>query len=360
MSIRITIPTLSVLLVAVSILVLVQHHDDHDRSLRLRSPHDDGISDTSPNSDVWIVELKPGAAVGVSSLASQITRNGKGHVGFVFQHALQGFVYHGSDIDAIATNALVKSVTRDTISRITASRVRQSTPTGIRRIFAHTKKYMKQANQNCRCDAVVAVLDTGVDFQYPDVEVNTAMSVDCTRGAWGEGNCKQGQGDDDHGHGTHVAGTIAAISNGQGVVGVCPGAEIWSIKVLSGGGWGYNSWILAGIEYVMSHASRIDVVNMSLSGYGCDKMYCAVIGRAKRSGIAFAVAAGNDNQPADLYQPACCQAVMSKSIYLTCGGCFVPLTKVIMYQRQLSRLCLIRTEKQAGMAVIRAAATETT
>jgi subtilisin family serine protease len=165
---------------------------------------------------------------------------------------------------------------------------------------------MTAASSSCYCDAVVAVIDTGVDFYNGDLRVNQAKSVDCTSGV-----CVNG-GHDNHGHGTHVSGTIGAINNGQGVVGVCPGAEIWAVKVLNSEGRGYTSWILAGIDYVTKQNATVDVVNMSLGGSGCDNNYCAAITKAKNAGVAFAVAAGNSNATASGFSPACCADALSK------------------------------------------------
>ena len=79
--------------------------------------------------------------------------------------------------------------------------------------------------------------------------------------------CASG-GDDDHYHGSHVAGTIAALDNGFGVVGVAPGARIWAVNLLNQRGSGYTSWIVAGIDWVTANAATIEVANMSLGGSG--------------------------------------------------------------------------------------------
>jgi subtilisin family serine protease len=106
----------------------------------------------------------------------------------------------------------------------------QTVPTGIQRIFADTNANIDiDGTDDFRVDVDVAVIDTGVDFQHPDL--NVVGGVNCAGGS-PFGQLHAG-GDDDHYHGTHVAGTIAAIDNGIGVVGVAPGARLWAVKVLN-------------------------------------------------------------------------------------------------------------------------------
>jgi len=110
----------------------------------------------------------------------------------------------------------------------------------------------------------VAVIDTGIDFQHPDL--NVVGGVNCT-GSILRPTCVAG-GDDDHYHGTHVAGIIGALDNDIGVVGVAPGARLWAVKVLNKNGSGWSSWIIAGIDWVAANANTIAVANMSLGGSG--------------------------------------------------------------------------------------------
>jgi subtilisin family serine protease len=290
---------LSLLLLSISNAVFVLDEEEQEHgNVRSRDLQDE---DLDPNPDSWIVQFAPGTT-GVANRAANLAKKNGGTVGAVFTTAIQGFVFNGKNVEGISQNPNVISVTRDSIHSVTA----QSVPTGIKRIFATSKSYMTAATSSCFCDAVVAVIDTGVDFTHPDLKVDTKKSVDCT-----SGECVSG-GLDGHGHGTHVSGTIGAINNGQGVVGVCPGALIWAVKVLNNRGSGYTSWIIKGIDYVAQNAATVDVANMSLGGSGCDQTYCSAITAAKNAGVAFAVAAGNSNDIADKYTPACCDDALSK------------------------------------------------
>ncbi|MGC1165793.1 MAG: S8 family serine peptidase, partial [Solirubrobacterales bacterium] len=109
--------------------------------------------------------------------------------------------------------------------------------------------------------------------------------------------CKAG-GMDALGHGTHVAGTIAAIDNSQGVVGVAPGARLWSVKVVNDKGEGNLSELIAGIDWVTANASQIEVANSSLS-YRNETFSVAFNEAIKGSldaGVVHVVSAGNESE----------------------------------------------------------------
>jgi len=98
-------------------------------------------------------------------------------------------------------------------------------------------------------------------------------------------------GDDDNGHGTHVAGTIAGVNNAIGVVGIGPEIDLYAIKVLNRWGSGYTSDVIEGVEWSLNN--NMDVINMSLgSSSDIFAMHQAVIA-AKNSGIVVVAAAGN-------------------------------------------------------------------
>ena len=136
-------------------------------------------------------------------------------------------------------------------------------------------------------EAVVAILDTGIDYDHPDLKANLIDGVSFIDG---EPDCS-----DRNGHGTHVAGTIAA--NGQ-ILGVAPSARILAVKVLDHQGGGTYKTITAGLKFAREwkgpQGQRVNVVNMSLGGPEPDKdMYDEII-RVVNSGILVVCAAGNE------------------------------------------------------------------
>lgn len=139
------------------------------------------------------------------------------------------------------------------------------------------------------------IIDTGIDLDHPD------LNVDASKGATFVTRTKSP--DDDNGHGSHVAGTIAALDNGEGVIGVAAGATVVPVKVLDKRGSGYYSWIIAGVDFVAENASSGDVANMSLGG-GVYQPIDDAVYNASLNGILFALAAGNESEDANNHSPA--------------------------------------------------------
>ena len=148
------------------------------------------------------------------------------------------------------------------------------------------------------------VIDTGVDLNHPDLNVKEdkgkpwGFSVFYNRGKMDM--------DDQNGHGTHVAGTIAAIDNTIGSIGVAPGATIVPVRVLDRRGSGSISGVIAGVDFVAEegNAGSGDCVNMSLGGGESKSLDNAVKEAAVDSGAYFALAAGNNGADASNYSPA--------------------------------------------------------
>lgn len=189
----------------------------------------------------------------------------------------------------------------------------QTTPWGIDRTDA-------DLNTNTGSGIHVYVIDTGIDSDHPDLQANLGNGYAAT-GCKG-GTCVEAW-DDDHGHGTHVSGTIGAIDNDQGVIGMAPGVTLHAVKVCTKAGRCSGSDIIAGIDWVAAEVSArgaAAAANMSLGGGGSKTGTCDSTGftagddggdaehealcNATNDGVVFAVAAGNDGADAENTTPA--------------------------------------------------------
>ena len=143
--------------------------------------------------------------------------------------------------------------------------------------------------------ATAWIIDSGIDLDHPDLNVDTARSRSFLSTSTSP--------DDQNGHGTHVAGTVAARNNTIGVIGVAPGAPVVAIRVLDRRGSGSNSGVIAGVDYVAQFGSPGDVANMSLGGGVSAALDTAVV-NAAAGGVRFALAAGNESDNANNHSPA--------------------------------------------------------
>ncbi len=190
----------------------------------------------------------------------------------------------------------------------TFRRAAQEIPTGIRRIEATANPLADIDGVDERIDVDVMVIDELVAY-HPDL--NVASQADCVDGMVSGSEVGVG-------HGTHVAGTIGAIDNGTGVVGVAPGARIWSVNVFSGE-WAMDSWIICALDAAAAAGSGIEVVNMSLGGAGRDSAcggrdaFHNAVCRAVAAGVTVVVAAGNEGDDAGGYVPATYEEVIAVS-----------------------------------------------
>lgn len=244
---------------------------------------------TPDDSGDWIVTLTEYSALLPAQAAKQAAARTGGSIGAVYQHALQGYAVQGASRSVLERLPGVRMVEPD----LRVQTFAQTIPTGIDRIDADSNSVAAIDGTDTRIDVDVAVIDTGVELTHPDL--NVVAGFDCTKGP----DCTRGgDGSDDDGHGTHVAGTIAALDNQTGVVGVAPGARIWAVKVLGGSG-GTLSDLIAGIDYVTARADQIEIANMSLGAIGKSDALHAAIKNSVAAGIVYTVAAGNETQ--DVY-----------------------------------------------------------
>jgi subtilisin len=137
----------------------------------------------------------------------------------------------------------------------------------------------------------VAVIDTGIDCGHPDLAPNCMYGVNYVS--------KGKDPFDNHGHGTHVAGIIAARDNGIGVIGVAPEATLYAVKVLDANGSGYWSSVASGI--VWATRNNMDVINMSLGGSSFSQAVADAVEAASAAGVLVVSAAGNSG---------CCDTVL--------------------------------------------------
>ncbi len=241
--------------------------------------------------------------------AQQLARQHGVGVGHVYRNALKGFSFSGSAAAAraLARNARVAFVEPDRVVRATG----QTLPTGVLRIEADQNGTANIDGVDDRVNVDIAILDTGIDLDHP--ELNVVAATDCARGGPRGGGCRNGEGNDGNGHGTHVAGTAAALDNGSGVVGVAPGARLWAVRVLGNDGSGWPSWIIAGIDWVTARADQIEVANMSLGFEGQSDALDAAISNSVAAGITYVVSAGNSTKDAATFSPANHSSVIAVS-----------------------------------------------
>lgn len=244
-----------------------------------------------------------------SARAAQVARDHGLAPDRVFTHAVNGFAGFVPPglLKALAADPAVLSIVPDRMVSIVAKPDKtgkppkddggdggggQVVPAGVARIGADPA-----GSPYTGSDVGVAIVDTGIDFGHTDL--NVAVENFSAHSASGQ---------DDHGHGTHVAGIVAALNNSVDVVGVAPGATLYAVKVLNKNGSGLESDIIAGLDWIIDAnaaddpdddgvSPKIRVVNMSLGRPGTlgdSPLLHAAFKSLHAAGITVVVAAGND------------------------------------------------------------------
>ncbi|GAA0255965.1 subtilisin AprE [Saccharothrix mutabilis subsp. mutabilis] len=265
---------------------------------------------SAAGAESYVVLLQDGAAL------SAFTADPAVAVTHRYESAVRGYAARMTPATAarLARDPRVALVQRDGVATIAA----QSVPTGVDRVDAEVSPTARIDGVDERVDVDVAVIDTGVDLDHPDLNVHTAGAKNCSSGR---------SADDGNGHGTHVAGTIGAKDDANGVVGVAPGARVWPVRVLNNKGSGSFSDIVCGIDFVTAHAGEIEVANMSLGGSGTDSacgsnrdaMHEAIC-RSVAAGVTYVVAAGNSAADSATFVPAAYDEVITVSALADFNG----------------------------------------
>ena len=218
---------------------------------------------------------------------------------------------------AIEHVAGVKYVETDAVAHATVKPVpaqpQQVLPWGIDRINADVSRSITTGDP-----VKVAIVDTGIDVKHLDLAENIKGGMSAvlyTR-----------KYTDDNGHGTHVAGITAALDNSIGVVGVGPGIDLYSVKVLDRNGSGYISDIIEGLGWCQT--ADMDVVNMSLGTSSYIQSFRDAVSALYASGTVIVAAAGNDGIGSAVNYPAAFAEVIAVSAttqsdalaYFTCTG----------------------------------------
>jgi aqualysin 1 len=241
----------------------------------------------APAAARYIVVLKN--AVDSRAVANLHSARYGASVDNVWSVALHGYsaVIPNDRVAALRADQNVSYVVPDGVATATA----QVLPWGIDKIDADLSSTLAGNGSGAITNVDAYVIDTGIDTSHPDLNVVEFRSF------------TGGPKTDCNGHGSHVAGTIGAKDDANGVVGVAPGIRLHAIKVLGCSGSGSWSSVINGINYVASTTTRPAVANMSLGGSQNSAVDDAVKGAVSR-GVFFAVAAGNDGGNACGHSPA--------------------------------------------------------
>lgn len=254
------------------------------------------VAHASPGAGRYIVVLKPGADS--QRLANEHARDHAASVHFVYGSALNGYAatIPTERVARVRADARVAYVEPDGVMTavakpaVSASGV-QSLPWGIDRIDADASSTLAGNGTGTVSNVSAYIIDSGIDTKHADLSVVRHV------------NFAGGPNTDCNGHGTHVAGTLAAKDNASDVVGVTPAAPLTGVKVLGCGGSGTTSGVIKGVDWVTANAKKPAVANMSLGG-GVSATLDAAVKRSADSGVFYAVAAGNDGADACNHSPA--------------------------------------------------------
>ncbi|HEY4752269.1 MAG TPA: S8 family serine peptidase [Candidatus Limnocylindrales bacterium] len=274
-------------------------------------------------SDRWIVVLRDGSSLDAASTRARALGI---HEDRQFNNrALRGYSARltGAELSLLRADPRVETVVPDDIVSTTG----QTVPTGVSRVYGRYEPIAPIDGKDTRVDADVAIVDTGIDPHH--VDLNVVGGINCSTSdttAWYDSN----------GHGTHVAGTVGALDNGIGVVGVAPGVRLWAVRILNSEGNGLLSWYVCGLDWIAAQKDPadptrplFDAVNMSVQKPGHDDHNCGytngdvmhrAVCRVVNAGITVVAAAGNNRMNVASWIPAAYSEVITVSALADTDG----------------------------------------
>ena len=231
-----------------------------------------------------------------ASVANEHARENGLQVRFVYTDAIEGYAAvfpNAQALQRVEDDPKVAFVEQDQEVRAVA----QTVPWGVNKVSTSPDGAQTSSTQVGNGSGEVSnvnayIIDSGI---YYHADLNVVGHVNPSRASGGNKDC--------NGHGTHVAGTVAAKDDTSYVVGVAPGVKLTGVKVLNCSGFGSWSGVAAGVDWVTRNAVKPAVANMSLSG-GVSNAVDKAVWNSAASGIFYSIAAGNDGDNACKYSPA--------------------------------------------------------
>src|SRR5215211_654785 len=237
----------------------------------------------------YIVVFDEGEVRDPTAVAREHAQRYGAEVLYTYQYAIEGYAARlpQARLDEVRADEQVAYVEPDQTMYAEA----QTLPWGFDKIDADLSSTKAGDGSGAVSGVNAYVIDTGI---YRHTDLNRVKHVNFVG---------DGRNTDCHGHGTHVAGTVAAKDNTTDVVGVAPGAPLTGVKVLGCNGSGATSGVIKGVDWVTANARKPAIANMSLGG-GLSQALDDAVRRSAASGVVYALAAGNSGANACNQSPA--------------------------------------------------------